>query len=215
MGGGLFGSIWTSDAVAAELSDAAWLRAMLDVEAALARAGAAAGVVPGNAAEVIAGTCRRLRDTSGLDPEQIGGDARGQGNPVIPFVRALTAAVPGEAARYVHRGATSQDVLDTAVALVVRRATSPLLADLLGLAERCAGLADEHRLTVMPARTVMQQALPTTFGAKAAGWLAAVDDAWARLDTAVARVPASLAGAAGTLASLGDAGLAVAAGFAR
>jgi 3-carboxy-cis,cis-muconate cycloisomerase len=214
MPAGLFGSIWSSEAVAAELSDEAWVRAMLDVEAALARAGAAAGVVPEDAAEVIAATCRRLADEGGIDPAAVGVEARGQGNPVVPFVRLLTAAVPGDAARHVHRGSTSQDVLDTAVALVVRRATRPLLADLAGLAEACAALAEEHRDTLIAARTIMQQALPTTFGAKAAGWMAAADDAADRLAAAVERLPATVAGAAGTLASLGDAGPAVAAAVA-
>lgn len=209
MTGGLFGSIWSSEAVAAELSDAAWLRAMLDVEAALARAGAAAGVVPTEAAEVIATTCRRLAEEGGIDPAAVGAEARGQGNPVVPFVRMLTAAVPADAARHVHRGGTSQDVLDTAVALVVRRAAGPLLADLAALADTCAALAEEHRATLMPARTIMQQALPTTFGAKAAGWLVASEDAADRLAAAVGRLPVTVAGAAGTLASLGDAGPAV------
>jgi 3-carboxy-cis,cis-muconate cycloisomerase len=121
---------------------------------------------------------------------------------------ALTAAVPGEAAGFVHWGATSQDVIDTAMMLVARRALDVLLTELDGLADACATLAAGHRETLMAGRTLLQQALPITFGLKAAGWLMAVleaRDLVARVRTE--RLAAQLGGAGGTLASLGDRGL--------
>jgi 3-carboxy-cis,cis-muconate cycloisomerase len=131
-------------------------------------------------------------------------------------VRALTAAVPGDAARYVHLGATSQDILDTAAMLVARRALGLILAELDGLAAACARLANDHRATLMAGRTLLQQALPTTFGLKAAGWLVAVIEARQRLLTVrEAGLAAQLGGAAGTLASLGSDGTAVLREFAR
>jgi 3-carboxy-cis,cis-muconate cycloisomerase len=122
-------------------------------------------------------------------------------------VRALREQVGGEAAGYVHWGATSQDVLDTAAMLVVRRARTLVAAELDGVTAACASLADEHRGTVMAARTLLQQAVPTTFGLKAAGWLVSVLEA----QRAVAASPlqVELGGAAGTLAALGDKGLEV------
>ncbi|MEK6228832.1 MAG: lyase family protein, partial [Actinomycetota bacterium] len=102
---------------------------------------------------------------------------------------------------FVHLGATSQDVMDTAAMLVSRRAAAVVDRELASAAGACAALAEDHRGTLMPARTLLQQALPTTFGLKAAGWLVALLDARRRL----AEVPFSvqLGGAVGTLASLG------------
>ena len=136
------------------------------------------------------------------------------GNPVEPLVRALRAEVGGEAAAYVHRGATSQDILDTAASLVSRRALELVLTDLLGVADGCAALADRHRSTLVAGRTLLQQALPTTFGLKAAGWLVGVLEATRILEGARDGLAAELGGAAGTLASLGDRGLAVLSRFA-
>lgn len=132
------------------------------------------------------------------------------------LLRALSAEVGGDAAGYVHWGATSQDALDTASMLVARGALDLIVADLDAPAAACAGLADEHRATLMVGRTLLQHALPTTFGLRAAGWLAAVVDA----RDGLARVCGSglvvqLGGAAGTLASLGRDGPAVLAGLAR
>jgi 3-carboxy-cis,cis-muconate cycloisomerase len=116
----------------------------------------------------------------------------------------------------VHRGATSQDVVDSAAMLVARRALEALLADLGGAAEAAARLANEHRATVMAGRTLLQQAVPITFGLKAAGWLVGLDEAGQRLDAVRrTRLAAQLGGAAGTLAALGDAGVDVLARFAR
>ena len=129
-------------------------------------------------------------------------DARPAGNPVVPLVRALTEAAGEEAGRWVHWGATSQDVMDSASMLVARRALEPIDADLARVAAACARLAEEHRDTPIAGRTLLQQALPTTFGLKAAGWLVGVRAARERL--AAVRLYAQLGGAAGTLASLGS-----------
>jgi 3-carboxy-cis,cis-muconate cycloisomerase len=212
---GLFTPLFVPDRLAEALSDAAWLQAMLDAEGALARAGAQAAVVPLDAAEAIVAKCF----AGHFDAAALGREGRAAGNPVPPLVRALTAAVQedggDDAAGYVHWGATSQDVLDTAAMLVARRALSLVVADLGGVAAACASLAREHRDTLIAGRTLLQQALPVTFGLKAAGWLVAVLDARRRLvairDDGLA---VQLGGAAGTLASLGGAGETVLGAFA-
>jgi 3-carboxy-cis,cis-muconate cycloisomerase len=130
---------------------------------------------------------------------------------VAPLVSALVEALPDDAGRYVHWGATSQDVLDTAAMLVARGALDLIRADLDVAADSCAALADRHRDTLMAARTLMQQALPTTFGLKAAGWLDSLLDAAEALP---ANLPVQLGGAGGTLAALGDSGIAVLSGLA-
>ena len=215
-GGGLLGPLFAGSRADAELTDRALLQAMLDAERALAVASARVGVVPAEAAAAIAGCCQAGR----FDPDDLGRRALDAGNPVVPLVRDLTAAVTEaagpEAARWVHHGATSQDIIDTAISLVAVRALGPILDDLDGAADACAGLADRHRATVMAGRTLGQQALPTTFGLKAAGWLAVLDDAADGL-AAVRRerLAAQLGGAAGTLASLGPDGVGVATGYAE
>jgi 3-carboxy-cis,cis-muconate cycloisomerase len=184
-------------------SDQAWLDAMLDFEVALARASARAGLFPADDAEAIATARRAAR----FDIPALARAAADIGNPAEPLVRALTSAVPGKAAGHVHRGATSQDVVDTAAMLVAHRALAPLLEDLRASADAAAGLAAAHRATLMAGRTLLQQALPITFGLKAAGWLAGLDDATARLeDVRRSRLAVQLGGAAGTLASLGSSG---------
>jgi 3-carboxy-cis,cis-muconate cycloisomerase len=188
-----------SDAV----SDRAWLQAMLDVERALAAAEARANVIPADAAEAIAAACSAGR----FDPVELAEQGRAPGNPVEPLVHALTGAVEGEAAGYVHWGATSQDILDTAAMLVARNALDLLLAALAEVAGECARLAAAHRSTPMAGRTLLQQAVPTTFGLKAAGWLLGVLEARrgvARIREE--RLAVQLGGAAGTLAALGEAG---------
>ncbi|MBX7267170.1 3-carboxy-cis,cis-muconate cycloisomerase [Micromonospora sp. Llam7] len=188
--------------VDAELGDRSLLQAMLDVEAALARAGAEAGLLPASTADEIARQCRADR----YDPAAIGAAADAAGNPVVPLVRELTAAVAEPARPWVHHGATSQDVLDSALGLVVVRAAGPLLAHLTGAADAAARLARTHRDTLMVARTLGQQAAPTTFGLKAAGWLVALVQARTRLSGVCAALPAQLGGAVGTLAAYGPAG---------
>ncbi|MFZ1996887.1 MAG: lyase family protein, partial [Solirubrobacteraceae bacterium] len=147
--GGLFGGIYARGAVAAELSDRAWLQAMLDVEAALARACAAEGLIPGLAAEEIAAACR----ADGFDMAQLGREAADSATPVVGLVKALRAAVPEPAREHVHLGATSQDVADTALMLIARRALDPLLEDARGSAVAAARLAATHRDTAMIGRT--------------------------------------------------------------
>jgi 3-carboxy-cis,cis-muconate cycloisomerase len=171
---------------------------MLDAERALASAEARVGLISPKAADEIARSCRGER----FDPDEIGAAGRAVANPAEPLVRALREQVGGGAAKYVHWGATSQDILDTAAMLVARRSIEVILGELDAVAARCARLAAEHRTTLMAARTLLQQAVPTTFGLKAASWLVGVVEARKRL--AGITFAAQLGGAAGTLASLGD-----------
>jgi 3-carboxy-cis,cis-muconate cycloisomerase len=173
------------------VSDEAWLNGMLDAERALAS-------VQGIDADLHVE----------IDLQQLLEEARDVGNPVEPLVRRLRQQSPD-----VHRGATSQDILDTAAALVARNAGKLIDVELEALARACAALADEHRTTVMAGRTLLQQAVPITFGLKAAGWLVGVVHARERLGAA--RLPAQLGGAGGTLAALGDSGLEVVGAYAR
>jgi 3-carboxy-cis,cis-muconate cycloisomerase/3-oxoadipate enol-lactonase len=208
--GGLFGPLFGGSRADAEVSDRAFLQAMLDAERALAVASARAGIVPEAVAAAIAAACHADR----FGPDDLGRRALGAGNPVVPLVRDLTEAVERaagpEAARWVHHGATSQDILDTAAALVASRALRPILDDLDAAAGGCARLAEAHRATVMAGRTLGQQAVATTFGLKAASWLTALEEAAAGLDRVRrAGLAAQLGGAAGTLASLGPDGVEV------
>jgi 3-carboxy-cis,cis-muconate cycloisomerase len=208
----VFDAIAARGAAAAAVSDRGWLQAMLDAEAALARALASAGLIEAAEADAIAAACR----AEAFDAAAIGAAAAGSGNPVVPLVEALTEAVEGPAAGHVHRGATSQDILDTAAMLVCARALEPLLEDLGAAASAAAELARRHRDAPMAGRTLLQQAVPVTFGLKAAGWLAGLDDArrWL-VEVRIERLAAQLGGAAGTLASLGDAGPRVLAAYAE
>jgi 3-carboxy-cis,cis-muconate cycloisomerase len=187
-------------------SDLAWLRRLLDFESALARVEARLDLIPAEAAEKISARCH----VRFFDVEKIGKQAAADGNPVIPLVRALAAEVKGDAAGYVHWGATSQDALDTAMMLVARDGLDLLIKDTERVTAACANLADKHRATVMAARTLLQQALPTTFGLKAAGWLNAVLDADQVVrNVRINELALQLGGAAGTLAAFGDKGLEV------
>jgi 3-carboxy-cis,cis-muconate cycloisomerase len=194
-----------STAVLEILSDVGTVRRMLDVEAALARAEARCGVIPGNAAEAITDVCGQLEV---IDLEALARDAVAAGNLAIPFVKQLTAAVgqhDANAGRFVHWGATSQDIIDTALVLQLDEALAQVDAELLSLGDACAVLAEDHRCTPMVARTWLQHALPMTFGLKVAAWLDALRRDLERLGRArtQARV-LQFGGAAGTLASLGD-----------
>lgn len=200
--GGIFEPIVTTDDLLAATGDGAWVRAMLDVEAALARVEARHGVIPPDAAAAIGAGC----DAARVDLDELGRAARAGGNPVIPLVALLRDSVAPGARDWVHWGATSQDVLDTAAMLIVARSLPLIDADLAQLATGCADLAETHRSTPMAGRTLLQQALPITFGQKAAGWLVAVLDARADLGAVGPRLAVQLGGAAGTLASLGAAG---------
>ncbi|MER5732517.1 lyase family protein [Streptomyces sp. NPDC002138] len=178
-------------------SDTAWLQAMLDAEAALARAQARLGTVPPDAAEAITAAARAER----FDARALALAARETANPVVGLVAALTARLAGEpAAEYVHRGSTSQDILDTAMMLVAARTLGPLRADLLRAADALARLAAAHRDTVIAGRTLALHAVPTTFGLKAAGWRHGLLDSVQRIDRLLdGGLPVSLGGAAGTL----------------
>lgn len=212
MSGELFGPIFVPGRFREVVSGRAWVRAMLEAEAALARAEARVGLIPEEAAGEISRRCRQMDP----DPEELGRRGRAAGNPVPALVKALTAEVPEEAARHVHKGATSQDITDTAAMLVCREALALILSELDALCAACVRLAEEHRGTLMPARTLLQQALPTTFGLKAAGWLVATLEARRRLREARERgLAAQLGGAAGTLASLGEKGPEVLREYAR
>jgi 3-carboxy-cis,cis-muconate cycloisomerase len=200
-GGQLFGSLFARGEVRA--GDEAWLQAMLDTEAALARAVERAGLAPAGSGTAVTSIAR----AEFYDPATIGRAAAAIGNPVSALVKAMTALVPPDAAQAIHQGATSQDILDTAAMLLARQAITVILADLATAAGACAALAESHRATVMAGRTLLQQAVPVTFGLVAASWLTMIDEARAVL----LRVKAEdlfiqYGGAAGTLASQGTKG---------
>jgi 3-carboxy-cis,cis-muconate cycloisomerase len=169
---------------------------MLDFEAALARA-----VAPAEAADAIAAAC----DADGFDIAEIGRSAAETGTPVPALLAALRARLPDEAAAHVHRGATSQDVVDTAAMLVAKRALGQLVEDLGASASACAALAERYRDAPLAGRTLLQQAAPITFGLKAAGWLSGLDEARAELEAIREDgLALQLGGAVGTLAALGE-----------
>ena len=207
-----FAGILVPDDLLDAVSDRAWLAALLEAERALTNAQAIAGAIPAHAAAAIADRCRPEL----FDPARLVEAGRSAANPVEPLVRELAEAVEGEAAAFVHWGATSQDIMDSAAMLVARRGIGIALARLDAAAARCAELAGEHRSTPMAGRTLLQHAVPTTFGLKCAGWLVALLDARAGLERIRAeRLAVQLGGAAGTLAALGDGGLEVVRLFAR
>ncbi|MER6127623.1 lyase family protein, partial [Streptomyces sp. NPDC001795] len=194
---GLLAPGWAGSPAASATSDTAYLRALLDAEAALTRAQAALGLAPMAAATAVTSAAESGR----FDPRDIAVRARSGGNPVIPLVADLTKAVGDEHGPYVHRGATSQDIMDTAMMLVAVRTLDLVLADLERGRRALARLAADHRDTVMPGRTLTQHAVPTTFGLKAAGWRSLVLDARDRVRAVRDGLPAQLGGAAGTLAA--------------
>jgi len=216
--GGLFAGLTGRGGASAAVADEAWVAGMLAFEAGLARASADAGLLDPDAAERIARAAEALRPDAG----ELGRAAVTTGNPVPALVRALTAAVDDgteagrAAAGAVHRGATSQDALDTAAMLVAHDALEHVTRDLAAAADAAAALAARYRDTPIAGRTLLQQAMPTTFGLKAAGWAAGLDDAVHALravrDEGLA---VQLGGAAGTLSALGDHGPAVAAALAQ
>ncbi|WP_151480450.1 3-carboxy-cis,cis-muconate cycloisomerase [Streptomyces albicerus] len=178
--------------------DRAFLQALLDAEAALTRAQASLGLAPAQAADAVTAAAA---DAARFDVRALALRARAGGNPVIPLVADLGAAVGTEHSAYVHRGATSQDIMDTATMLVAVRTLNLVLADLARTERALARLAREHRDTVMPGRTLTQHAVPTTFGLKAAGWRSLALDARDRVQAVRDGLPAQLGGAAGTLAA--------------
>ncbi len=203
----IYGALWGTAEMRALFSDATQLQLMLDVEAALARAEAKLGLVPQQVAEAITKAAR----VENLRIERIAEGTRETGVPVPALVSELGRAAGEEAARYIHLGATTQDILDTALVLQVRRAIEYLRRDLVALARRLAGRASEFRDTPMAGRTHLQQAVPITFGLKCAVWASPLAAHVERLDQAARRVlVVQFGGAAGTLAALGANGVAVA-----
>ena len=203
---GLFGGVFARGG--AGTGDQAWLTAMLQTEAALARALERAGLAPDGAGAAVTEAAR----AGVIDAAELGRQAALTGNPVPALARALAASVPPAAAAAVHKGATSQDIIDTAAMLLARSALEAAAADMSAAADAVAALAAAHRGTVMIGRTLLQQAVPVTFGLVAAGWLTGLDEARAGLDRVRAgRLAVQFGGAAGTLASLGADGPRVAA----
>ena len=211
----LLDPLFRSQAVEKVFSNRATLQAMLDFEAALARAEARAGFIPPAAAPAIEAKCRaELYDMTVLARA-----AANAGNLAIPLVKQLTLLVAQkekDAARYVHWGATSQDTIDTGRVLQLRQALGLIFSELDLLAIALAELAHKNRSTLIAARTWMQQALPTTFGFKVAGWLDAIDRHRARLaETQERCLVLQFGGAVGTIAALGARGLDVATNLAK
>jgi len=207
----IFGPLFTDAEVAVLFDDEALLRAMLEVEGALARVEAKMGVIPSSAGERIS----KIAGGLVLDPRQIGKAMQRDGVPVISLVKALREAVGREAAPYVHWGATTQDIVDTATVIQIRSTLRIIEKRLSTLIDNLAGLAERHRATVMAGRTHGQQALPISFGLKAAGWLAPLVRHRSRLAAQRSGLlQLQFGGAAGTLAALGNNGAAVMQGLA-
>lgn len=199
---GLFGELFADSQMAALFDDRATLQGMLDFEAALARAEAEVGVISPQAAAAIAAQC----DAALYDIAAIGKAATLAGNPAIPLVKALTARVAAqdaEAAKWVHYGATSQDVIDSGAAQQYGAAQDFLLERAARLSHALARLAQTHRHTPMIGRTFLQQAVPISFGLKAAQWLGPIVGFHDHV-MLFGSASHQLGGAAGTLASLGD-----------
>lgn len=187
--------IASSVAMQAVFAPRASVQAMLDVEAGLAKAGAVRGLLPAASALAIAAACRA--DAINLD--QLAQDGALAGTVVIPLVKWLKAAVP-DAASHVHIGGTSQDIIDTAMVLQLRRGIELLQVDLAIIANAVATLAHTHAQTAMLGRTLMQAAMPITFGLKAANWLVAINDSRRAISHAAAEaLVLQCGGAAGTL----------------
>jgi 3-carboxy-cis,cis-muconate cycloisomerase len=206
----LIESLATTEPLAEVFSDESVLQAMLDFEVALARAQVCAGIVPKTAAKHISAVAR----AGDFDIPALARGAFRAGTGAIPVVKALTEKVRAgspDAAVWVHWGATSQDVADTALVLLLKRAQPILAADLKRSEEALVRLSDQHKDTVMLGRTLMQAAPPVTFGLKVAGWLGAVHRGSKHLDVGFAEaLVLQFGGASGTLASLGDKGIVVA-----
>lgn len=201
---GLLAPVWAGTGAAEATSDAAWVQAMLDAEAALSRAQAKLGIIPPAAAQRITALAQADR----INLAELAESARGAANPVVALVRQFTAVVAAEdptAAEYVHRGSTSQDILDTATMLIAANAFRQAETNLTRTVDALAALAQEHRVTPMPARTLTQHAVPTTLGYKAAGWLTLILEARTRVRHLLATgLPAQLGGAAGTLSAYAE-----------
>ncbi len=205
----LIESLSATEKVSQIFSDEVVLQSMLDFEVALARAEARTGLIPSEAAEAI----QRAAVAAGFDVAELVRQSLRAGTPAIPLVKMLTAQVHADnptAAGFVHWGATSQDVTDSAMVLLLQRCRAVLQAGHHRLSRALRRIAEEHAGTVMLGRTLLQPAPPITFGLKAAGWLAAIRRGWSRV---ASRFDESaylqFGGASGTLAALGANGLTV------
>lgn len=197
---GVFGLAFQDPGVADLLSDERYLQGLLRFEAMLAVVQGELSIIPTDAAERIQHVCTTLK----VDPERLAAGVRRDGMPMIALVAVLREAVGSEFGAYVHWGATSQDAMDTALVLQLRPAVARIEQTLLQVVQQLAQLAREHRSTVMVARTHGQQAVPTSFGLKVAGWLSPLLKHQERLSQMSERLwQLQLGGAAGTLASLG------------
>ena len=202
----IFGPLFSDEEINAIFTDAAYVQALVEVEIALARAEARLGVIPAKAAQQIAATRADRVDVAALGKGTIR-----SGFPIVALVQELRKQAGADAAPFVHWGATTQDIMDTACVLQVRAAIETFKSRLRGIVQCLSELADKHRATVLAGRTHGQQALPITFGVKVAAWLAPLLRHGRRLDEISARLfVVQFGGAAGTLAALGDKGLAVA-----
>jgi 3-carboxy-cis,cis-muconate cycloisomerase len=207
----LLGPLFATDAMRACFSDAARVGAMLEAEAALARAEAKLGLAP----EALAGAIAAI-DPESLDIVALGQQTAVTGVPTIPFVKAVQARLPEALGRSFHRGATTQDVLDTALALRMRAALRLVATDLDAILTGLVRPAEVHRATPCVGRTYGQHAAPITFGFAVAVWLAGVAEVGDQLPELRRRLlVVSLAGPVGTLAGLGPHGPAVLDTFAR
>ncbi len=202
----IFGTLYGTDEVRELFSDRTHLQLMLDVEAALARAESKLGLVPAPVADAISRAAR----VENLRLEYVADSTRRVGYPVVAIVKELGRIAGDEAARYIHLGATTQDILDTALVLQLRRAFSIVRRDLIALARALADRAVQFRDLPIAGRTHLQHAVPTTFGLKCASWASPLVTHVERLDQAAPRIlVVQLGGAAGTLAALGADGPAV------
>ena len=203
--GPIFGTLYGSDAMRAVFDETAYFQRMLDMEAALAQVQARLGIIPEEAAKAIVAAAA-LGD---LRIEVLAASARNVGYPVVGLVAELSRGA-GEAGGWTHWGATTQDIMDTATVLQVRQGLGLIEAEMRAILRALAGQARRHRDTVMAGRTHLQQALPTTFGLKCAIWAMPFIGYLGRLPELRRRVElVEFGGAAGTLASLGDQGIAV------
>jgi 3-carboxy-cis,cis-muconate cycloisomerase len=201
----IFRDAFGTEPMRAVFSDAARVARYVEVEAALATVEGRLGVIPREAAAAI----KRQARAEAIDLAKLKQETDLVGYPIVGVVHQL-AKQCGEAGRYLHWGATTQDIMDTAVVLQMREAFALVEEDLAALKTALAGLARKHKKTVMAGRTHLQHALPITFGYKAAVWLSMIQRHRKRLAELRPRVlVGQFAGAAGTLASLGEKGLAV------
>lgn len=202
---GLLSPVWAGTEFAELTSDETILAALLEVEASWAETLAQADAVPEESAHAIRAITTDPTG-AGLSAEQIAIAAVGGGNPVIPLLDDLRSTLADRAASAaaLHRGATSQDVLDTALVLIAHRTSRAILGEAVAISDALSELAQAHRSTVCVARSLAQHALPTSFGLRVAGWLDGICSAAARLETALQRLPIQWGGAAGTQAALND-----------